>query len=198
MTWIEELESSYARSVNLYRQVFEKMQAANIRTAIIGSHMRPEMWRKEFGRTPEESIINGMSAFIKLAAEYDITVLLQNSTHKFYPSKLIAKPDEVVAAYDQLSARCSNLQLVAHLGLGDAPHEVIPAFSPHLGACIFSSAGSEERDYRKPFAYLKEQKTFKVDESILKIVDGDYRNLDELIFDKQLVEKKYVHYFGVK
>lgn len=198
MTWMEELEYSYVRSVNMYRQVFEKMKAAKIHMAIIGSHMRPEMWKKEFGRTPEESIVNGMSAFIKLAAEYDITVYLQNSTHKFYPSKLIAKPNEVVATYRILSAECSNLKLAANLGLGDLSNELINTFSPYLGVCIFSSPGATDRDYTVPFGRSKEKETFTIDENIIKIMDGDYRSPDELILDKQLVDKKYVHYFGVK
>lgn len=198
MTWLEELEHSYARSVAFYRRVFEKMKVANIRTAIIGSHMSPEMWKKEFGRTPEESVLHGMSAFIQLAAEYDITVFLQNSTHRFYPSKLLAKPEEVVAAYRKLSVGSSNLKLAANLGLGDSPDEVIAAFSPYLGVCLFSSPGADDRDYPVPFANSKGSDLFTIGNHILKIFDGDYKKIDELIYNKQLVKTKFVHSYKVE
>ena len=61
----------------------EKMSVMGIDKIIIGTHMRPEMWRKDFLRTPEESMVEGMSHFIQLASEYGITVLLQNSSHRF-------------------------------------------------------------------------------------------------------------------
>ncbi|MEG0463819.1 hypothetical protein [Bacteroides sp.] len=194
ITFLEELTHSYTRSVYIYRRVFEKMKAAGIQQVIIGSHMRPEMWQKEFGRTPEESILNGMSAFIYLANEYGITVFLQNSTYRFYPSKLVAKPTETLEAYYSLYSSSSRLKLAANLGFGDAPNQLINLFSNNLGACIFASPGADDRDYPVAFAHSKNKETFTIHQNILKILDADYRSLNELISDKQLIATKHVNY----
>lgn len=101
-------------------------------------------------------------------------------------------PEEVVAAYRKLSVGSSNLKLAANLGLGDSPDEVIAAFSPYLGVCLFSSPGADDRDYPVPFANSKGSDLFTIGNHILKIFDGDYKKIDELIDNKQLVKTKFV------
>ncbi|MEG0455282.1 MAG: hypothetical protein RR559_08070, partial [Bacteroides sp.] len=128
------------------------------------------------------SILNGMSAFIYLANEYGITVFLQNSTYRFYPSKLVAKPTETLEAYYSLYSSSSRLKLAANLGFGDAPNQLINLFSNNLGACIFASPGADDRDYPVAFAHSKNKETFTIHQNILKILDADYRSLNELIF----------------
>lgn len=198
MTWLSELEDSYERTVYLYHQLFEKMSVMGIDKIIIGTHMRPEMWRKDFLRTPEESMVEGMSHFIQLASEYGITVLLQNSSHRFYPSRLLAKPVEVLAVYRVLRAKYNNVKLAANLATGESFETLITSFSNDMGACIFASSGADDREY--PVAFYKGRQEYIpiIQPDIVRIFDGCYQHIDELLFDLKLVEQKDNTIFGGK
>lgn len=191
MTWMSELTHSYTRSVEIYKQVFLKMKTMHIDKVIIGTHMRPEMWRNDFNRTPEESIIEGISMFLRYAVKFGITVYLQNGSHKNYPSKLLATPIEVINLINKLSTENPNLKLAAHFGFSDPATLLVKTFSPHLGICIFASQGDEERDYQIAFG-KNQQSSFTVGTETLKVFDANYTSIDELINDKKMVEKSYL------
>ena len=188
MTWMSELTHSYKRSVEIYKQIFLKMKAMHIDKAIIGSHMRPEMWRKDFERSPEESIIDGISVFLEQATKVDINVYLQNGSHIHYPSKLIATPNDVVNIFNKLSTKYHNLKLAAHFGLSDPASLLIETFNPQLDICIFASRGSEDRDYQIAFG-KGQHGSFTVGTEMMIVFDADYASIDELIKDKKIVEK---------
>ena len=188
LTWLSEIEHSYKRSTNIHDNILQKMQLMDIGNVIIGSHMRPEQWQNKFNRTPEESIVAGMSEFIKKANSKGITVSIQNRAYRLYPSRLLANPEKVSELVSNFVEEGYNVKYAAHLGLGENPDELLSiAENAQMNICIVAAKCSNIYDYRIPVLRSKEIANFKIDKKAMLVFDADYNSVNELIEEKNRI-----------
>jgi len=184
LTWLAELGHSYTRSVLMRQNILQKMQIMGIENIIIGSHMRPEQWRQDIKRSQEESIISGMSEFIKNANSSGIEVSIQNMMFKHYPSRLLASPDEVCKLVSAFEKEGMNVSFAANLGFGEDPINLISSCENQLKICVVASEGSKLYDYRVPFLKSGRNQKPVIVKNIKIVFDADYGTIQELIEDK--------------
>ena len=194
LTWLSEIDHAYQRSVSFHDNILEKMEILGIKHIIIGSHMRPEIWQEKFNRTPEESIISGMSLFIKKANERGIIVSVQNRMYKHYPSRLLAKPDEVSSIVANFRNKGMEVKYAVNLGFGEDPKKVLSSAGKELSICIVAAEGSNLYDYQIPFFEVKDHLylDFKVDKNVIKVFDSDYKSTEQLINDKNSFQNQFI------
>lgn len=189
LTWLSEIEHAYKCSVLIHRDILNKMEMMGIKNVIISSHMRPEQWSKTSKVTAEESIIAGISSFVKEAENSGITVSIQNAMYRHYPSRLLAKPVEVSKLVTDLRKKYNNVKCAAHLGLGEDPIKLITGFKDNMNICIVAAEGSDIYDYRIPFSKSDNNVKFMVDRKVIMVFDADYKSVNELIADKSLIQQ---------
>lgn len=187
LTWLSEIEHAYKRSTEIHDNILEKMEVMGIKHIIIGSHMRPEQWQDKFNRTKEESITSGMKVFIEKANKQGITVSIQNRKYKRYPSRLLAKPEEVSVLVSDFRKQGKDVKYAAHLGLGAEPIKLLYTAGNDLNICIVAANGSYLYDYRVPFSSLERKPDFMIDKNVMVVFDADYQSIDELIEDKRII-----------
>ncbi len=188
LTWLSEIEHSYERTTLIQQNILKKMELMGIKQVIISSHMRPEQWRPDIKRSQEESIISGISEFIKKANESGITVSIQNAMYKHYPSRLLAKPDEVIRLVTDLKTKYSNVKFAANLGFGDNLIKLTTGGKDNLNICIIAAEGSNLYDYRVPFSKTGNIVKFDIDKNVMVVFDADYKNVNELIDEKSFIQ----------
>lgn len=195
LTWLSEIEHSYERSKLVQQNILKKMELMGIKQVIISSHMRPEQWRPDIKRSQEESIISGISEFVKKANDSGITVSIQNAMYKHYPSRLLAKPDEVIRLVTDLKKKYGNVKLAANLGFGDDPFILTAGSRDNLNICIVAAEGSNLFDYRVPFSKSGNIVKFEIDKNVMVVFDADYKNVNELIDEKNFIQSGIIQYY---